>query len=61
MGEAETYVVVPVGRTVVIAVSHPAVVCVVVPTAAAFHAVRASGYCPERDIIIFFRKPVAPA
>jgi hypothetical protein len=38
----EAYIVVAVVR-VVVAISNPAVVRVVVPTAAAFHTVRASG------------------
>ena len=37
----EAYVVVPVSRVVVVAVRNPTVSCVVVPTAATFHAVRA--------------------
>ena len=39
--QAEAKIVVPVVRTVVVPFAYSAVVCVVVPTAAAFDAVRA--------------------
>lgn len=41
-GEAKAQVVVPVARGVVVAISRPAVPCVVVPSAAAIHPVRAT-------------------
>ncbi len=37
--KAETVVVVPVGRVVVVAIGNPAIGCVVVPTAPAEHTV----------------------
>ncbi len=41
MGETEPQVVIPVVRVPVVAVGNSAVLCVVVPAAAAVHAVRA--------------------
>ena len=48
--EAEAQVIVPVVGVVVVAVRHPAVVGVVVPGAAAVHAVRAFGFRPTPQI-----------
>ena len=59
--QSEPYVVPVVVGRVVVAVSHTAVVGVVVPRAAAQNTVRAFGLYPVSKLIVFFRKSTVSA
>lgn len=59
--QTETEVIVAVVGGVVVAVSHPAVLRIVVPATTSIHAIRPFGYSPVMFKMIFFRKPCESA